>query len=678
MTIYQNRTTVAEWYGSSVTVPQLSSSKFIPFASSCLGIAISLLDKKTNRQIKVGLSGSIDTAYADPTKSLIVISNKFMRGDFSKIGAANKLSAARTVGTVLGVIVHEIGHFAYSPTDLNGYVSFVESRTTKQFSFQLARTLANVLEDIFIEYQIARLAPTLAWALDEINRIMLTDQLWRESVATMKSSPTDPNQIINFLLFAKVVPSVGRVSPVAKNLFSLARTVTKKESLFERFELCLKLYELIAANKPVAPVGKPQPNKPTGDNEPEPEPEPEPTESFDNEPEPEDEPEDDLSLNSGDSSDDPEDNEPEDESNDSDGSMGDSGEPESEDESEDESDSGSTGELEPEDNDPEPTESNDPQVGHSDSSGSPEFDPESVIPQIDTFENRENGPLPYYDELSTELGYRPSLDDHIVIEKIVEYGTESLEMDRRYTKLSEIARQRTNANIGYGEQKTRGRNMRQLYRIATDQKVFATRIAQDTVKPFECMLIMDCSGSMTDFGDNGTVKLIDASKAILGAATGLESGKAIVSVYGHTSDPNQTNKQLKLYSFKNSAESLSTLARRLHSFNYEHYKYSYAYNRDGYALYELSKKFVTTNRQKIMIVVSDGAPNGRGWDYDGRTAEAHTKRMVDALRKNGIKVYSISIDTSAFDPNNRIYGTQFNTCATSADSIDTLIRQLYA
>lgn len=761
-TIYQTKTTVQEWYGSSVTIPAINSPKFVPFASSCLGIAISLLDKKTNKKINVGLSSSIDTAYADPDKELIVISEKFLSGDFSAIGANSKLNAPKTVGAVLGVIVHEIGHFAYSPKNLLGYTDFVSGHTTKVFDFTLARTLANTLEDIYIEYQISRLAPTLEWTLAEINRLMLTDAKYSQTIQQMKSVNRPDGKIgaiMNFLLFAKVVSEARKTNPFASKLFRMARSVTKIESLSGRIDLCLALYELIAPDKPKTPNAPilPKNNKPepTEDNDPEPEDDSEPTEPEDaNDPtedeeltpnaesgesedkQESDDPEDEDADQSGSSEDDSDadyngsedateddtdDLEPEDDSEDESDEMGDSeddtddtddpedepeNDPEDEDDSDDQSGSGSSSEDE-DDSESEDESDIDPEDEDQSGSGDPEDDSEDdsepepeddsnselgndseAIPQIDTFQTRETMPIPDHTTIQTDLGYKPSLDGHIVIESTIQPdAANALEMDKRYTKLSEMARQRTNANVGYGEQKSRGRDLRQIYRIVTDQKIFSTRVQQQTVKPMEVIILLDCSGSM-GLHTTGMLedKLMNASRAVLGAATGLLEGKCLVSVFGHTSDPYNQYKQLLIYRLFNQGESVNLLARRLYTLNFPNRMYGQRflyYNRDGYAIYEICKKFQSQNRKRILIVISDGAPNGDSArysdssSYDGMRAIDHTKLMVDRARQSGIGVYSISIDQSAYAANNYIYGKEFNTCAPDANAIDTLIRQLY-
>lgn len=725
--IYTKKTTVAEWYGNSVTIPAITSPKFAPFASSCMGIAISLLDKKTNKKINVALSYDVDTAYADPDKELIVISQNFMRGDFSAIGAINKLNGSKSVGAILGVIVHEIGHFAYSPKNLNGYISHIQNQTKKVFNFSLARNIANVLEDIFIEFQIARLAPTLEWTLDEINKLMLTDSLFSSVSREMKTVTDAKNtrQILNFLLFAKVVPDVKRISPFASKLFKMARSVTRMENLKQRFDLALAIYEIIAPVAPEKPSASllPKQTPETPENDDSDSENQDPTDDQDNgESEPDDQENDAIENGESDESIESDDNdsdgsENDDSDSDTDGSMDDTDD-DTDDQTELDDIDDDQDELEPsgafyddqDDSDLDPTdddqesdnndESNDQKSGSGESENDESENDESgesddqdagelgnsdtdAIPQIDTFLTRDTQAIPDHVMIQTDLGYKPSLDGHIVIESTIPaHVTESLEMDKRYTRLSEMARQRTNANVGYGAQQNKGRNLRQIHRIVTDQKVFSTRISQDTIKPSEMILLLDCSGSMNlaSSGSMNESKLLAASRAILGAATGLVSGKALVSVYGHTSDPYDRLKQLLIYRLMTQGESLTTLAKRLYQLSLSSWKsgvrYTF-YNRDGYALYEISKKFQSQNRKRVLIVISDGSPNGDGRDYESFRAIEHTKQMVKSIRQSGIDVYSISIDESAFTVNDTIYGKEFNTCATDPNAIDQLIRQLY-
>lgn len=695
--IYQSKTTVAEWYGSSVSIPSISSSKFIPFTSSCMGIAISLLDKKTNKKINVGLSDDykVKTAYAAPDENLIVISRNFMSGDFSAIGATKQLSAPKTVGAILGVIVHEIGHFAYSPNTLMPQIDHINRNTTKVFNFDLARKISNTLEDIYIEHKISMLAPTLAWTLDEINRLMLTDALFSDSVKYMKTV-TEPEAhigaIMNYLLFAKITPDAKRVSPFAKRLFTMARSVVKLDNLEDRSSLCLALYNLIAPDKPepeknapILPKNKPN-SEPEETEETEPEnanaptdnedmtPNAKPEETEDSEPEPDDAPEDNYTGSVESTDDDTDDLEDTDDTEDTDDDLDDTDD-DLDDETEDTDDDQNSNASDNEETEPEP------EPEDNDISGESELGHDTdAIPQIDTYQTRDNAPLPEHRIMQTDLGYKPSLDGHVIIEKSITANAVAIEMDKRYTKLSEMARQRTNANIGFGQQSQKGRNMRQLYRIVTDQKVFSTRIIQETVKPMDVKIVLDCSGSM-GLCSSGTfeTKLMNASRATLGAATGLINGKCTVAVYGHTSDPWRDYKQVLIYDLLHNGESPNILARRLTTINND-FGYLF-YNRDGYALHEISKKFLSKDKKKIMIVISDGAPNGDGngsVSYDGTRAVEHTRETVKAIRASGIAVYSISIDRSAYQTNNYIYGREFNTCAPDANAIDELIRQLYA
>ena len=101
------------------------------------------------------------------------------------------------------------------------------------------------------------------------------------------------------------------------------------------------------------------------------------------------------------------------------------------------------------------------------------------------------------------------------------------------------------------------------------------------------------------------------------------------------------------------------------------------YSRDGYAIYEMARKFKSKDKRRVLIVISDGEPSCGSGNYRGSYAIDQTRQMVNKVRLMGIDVFSISVDATAFDPNNIIYGSAYNTCSIDANAIDDLIRQLY-
>jgi hypothetical protein len=67
------------------------------------------------------------------------------------------------------------------------------------------------------------------------------------------------------------------------------------------------------------------------------------------------------------------------------------------------------------------------------------------------------------------------------------------------------------------------------------------------------------------------------------------------------------------------------------------------FNYDHQAIRTVAKRFRadTTHRNRWMLVVSDGQPNGKG--YKGQPAIKATRDAVEQIRKRGIKVLNVAI-----------------------------------
>jgi hypothetical protein len=243
--------------------------------------------------------------------------------------------------------------------------------------------------------------------------------------------------------------------------------------------------------------------------------------------------------------------------------------------------------------------------------------------------------------------------------------------DVRYRALLEIARQRSTVNRPYGLDKSRGHSMRKIYRIATDSKIFAETVVMSTYQPMEVVILIDCSGSMTVCGSKKTVSRIhEAVVAALGAAEALVEARCSVAVYGHSADCYMGNETL-IYRVKTFNEPASVLAPRLTNLLYDEEK---SENRDGNAIHYIAKKFSRGGKRKLLIVISDGAPEANR--YKGEPAIEHTRRSVEKVRKSGIDVLSISITLEAKVSNDLIYGRKHNTYNRDVNVIADIVRSL--
>lgn len=145
-------------------------------------------------------------------------------------------------------------------------------------------------------------------------------------------------------------------------------------------------------------------------------------------------------------------------------------------------------------------------------------------------------------------------------------------------------------------------------------------------------ILLDESGSMQNL-------ITDARIATLALALSLEKIKNInLFVYGHTSNEDLAEKgascnSIHLYKYINSLENFKDVKRILSA-------KARANNVDGYAIQKIGEIMnKSKSREKVLIVVSDGMPNGI--NYTGKEAIAHTKGEIEKLEAQGFYVIQI-------------------------------------
>jgi hypothetical protein len=118
-----------------------------------------------------------------------------------------------------------------------------------------------------------------------------------------------------------------------------------------------------------------------------------------------------------------------------------------------------------------------------------------------------------------------------------------------------------------------------------------------------------------------------------------------LEVYSHTSCDSNDEDCLVRYLFgKRNPDPASIGAYGCGSVNYDHQ-----------AILTASRMFEenTKNENRIMLVISDGRPNGRG--YSGPKAIAATRAAVNSVRKRGIRLSAVAIEDYQSEP---IYGAR--------------------
>jgi len=217
-----------------------------------------------------------------------------------------------------------------------------------------------------------------------------------------------------------------------------------------------------------------------------------------------------------------------------------------------------------------------------------------------------------------------------------------------------------------GEPRDKGSRIanHRLYRIATDNKIFASK-TPDRKRDVELIVLVDLSGS-TDMRGLYERELC-AAREIHNAA--IQSRMRIATVCHSSFDSSYaywTVVGTKGMAAKNIQ---ATDDRWNHTLNL-----SRSENYDGYVIDSVAKTlFTKRSSTKVLIVLSDGEPHGPG--YTGGGAEDHTILQINNLRKSGHIVFCISLLGGVVSSNNRIYGKKWNIDA-SKGSIVQQFRKL--
>lgn len=247
------------------------------------------------------------------------------------------------------------------------------------------------------------------------------------------------------------------------------------------------------------------------------------------------------------------------------------------------------------------------------------------------------------------------------------FSEKIFEVDNRYSTFANLLKARSETSRLWTPPEVRGRQIRNISRIATDNKIFSTKVVEQGLGPQEIIILVDCSSSMRN-EDN----IFEAIRAAYGAALSLENGRHSVAVYGHTADHDATRLFASnvILRFKSFSESAASVKSRFENFYKKTHEYMYN-NDDEMAIFEMSRRFTKTRNSKTLIVISDGQPSSlrlRG--------NASTKAMVEQTRVLGIKIISISITENAEFANDWIYGKEWNVKNDDPNVVIEVIRKI--
>lgn len=612
-----------KWYGNSIAIPSRRSYGYLDFLCSSIGIVNSIVQDNLGKSIRVQFA-STETAAADQESGHIVINEQYLDGQFFNGKAA--LDSDTTISSILGLIVHEAAHFAYSPKDLESTLAYIENNTKTRFHWLVARTVGNIIEDVYIEAEIGRSVPTLSWMLDSMNNVFFDNYDIVErtvAVAAIEDAPETLDEmaaLCNYLILAKVLPESDGVSEFVAEVFDMIRSATECYSFTkDRLPLVLSVYDRIMARakfeKMPNPKGKGQ-EKGKGS-----------------------------------------------EKGEGEGQEG---------ECKEKGEKPSAGEM----------EAMNEAEKNSQGFGSAHEDLTEEVRKVrsQTMQGAETTR-----KLEATQNVRIKMEDNIAkgvetqtvyMEETIAVGSSEIQMDRKYLALAEIGRQRATTNRPYGMDEKRGHNIRKLYRISTDSKIFAETVTMNSFKPMQVVILVDCSGSMncaafrTPKGEWKT-RIELACEAALGAAFGLSEARCDVAVYGHTAQI-RLGHEVNIYTMKTFNDPIDNLSHRISNMWLNHER---GWNKDGLAIRYVGRKFNSHSKRRVLIVISDGQPSASG--YDGKAAIEHTKQMVNELRQEKVDVFSISITPEAKRANDEIYGEQFNVHNEDPNCIAEMISKMF-
>ena len=145
---------VRRWFSSVSYLPNWGID-LRRFMSGTIGLTAGLVFGKNPPRI---IWGDVSSAYADRPNNTIVISENMLSGNPAKRYRPD-VEKEEAISAVLGTLVHEIAHFVYSPDNLLGLLNSSVPNN------KLSTTIANLVEDKFIERAIVEREPTYDWMI---------------------------------------------------------------------------------------------------------------------------------------------------------------------------------------------------------------------------------------------------------------------------------------------------------------------------------------------------------------------------------------------------------------------------------------------------------------------------------------------------------------------------------
>ena len=177
-----------------------------------------------------------------------------------------------------------------------------------------------------------------------------------------------------------------------------------------------------------------------------------------------------------------------------------------------------------------------------------------------------------------------------------------------------------------------GKRMDSKHLFREDNRIFSNRIAPEDVPDMTVGIMIDCSGSM------GTSKLFAAKQCAYITYAFCRRLSIPCFIVGHRA----SNKHVELHSVADENSIDDTDKIRIFDL------VSGCCNRDGFALrFCLDKLLKQEQKDKVMLVISDGAPNDDGY----RLAEGRMdcQAAVSQAIKNGVTTIAAGLGSDAED-----------------------------
>ena len=643
--------TISQWY-RNMKLPTwgLPMESFI---APSIGILSNLLPDKAAKLPVVFVDGIGGTALADQINNRIVVDRSmFSANPTQRLNPyANKEEA---IAFALGAIVHEGSHFAWSPATLPEMLNkgiAINSLTTG---------IANIVEDLYIEHRVISEQPSLAWMVFSIWSYLFDERMpkaeqWDGVTVTNENLGAILNRMVDWKDQNKIFTFRSAVEETLYNMMYEVRgmqILQDRKDLFERIINFLKS-QIKEQKQEQKQEQKKQEKQPKAEKS-------EEKESGKGAASEQAASEQAASQSEEDS---------EDESKESDNSE------ESEYEyNEDDFDDvdEEEGEEEYEATDLDEDESGDDEGSYLDIEEilKGKFAPDGTLfsaPMPESWEGNSRVTDNFFGCPIVEVEECNEGSLYVVIPPASK-GVR-LNYDKKWAKFGEIAKQRGATRFITGPANMSGKRLTHPQNIK-DGNVFSTGRLQSTngsihKAPPQITLVLDCSNSM-EWRD----KFERTMLAAFGASVGMADAGITFSVYGFTTTEIVGGDEvIMMYEIKSMKDKAEVALDRL-AYMYNHsYSIHKAMTPDADAIEFAAQRFANNGSDRVIIVISDGGPctkRYRGFEF--------TEAKVAEVRAKGIKVFGLSIDSSADMYVQAIYGKD-TLCDSDPNAINKFLNQ---